>query len=89
MLADFCLRYVDETFLYNNDLETEVLHLVLKGLHRAIRFTCEKESDSALSFLDVLIQKQSYVCYIDVPKTHVYCIISSLKFVLDTRKVII
>ena len=50
------MRYVDDTFVfYNDDYNIEQLFSKISYLHPNLKFTIEKEKDSRLSFLDVLL----------------------------------
>ena len=50
-------RYVDNTFaIFENEAECSEFFNILNSLNAALKFTCEKESES-LTFLDVKIQK--------------------------------
>ena len=53
-------RYVDDTFLIFRDVSHTRLFLdYLNAKHPNIRFTCEIEEDSKLSFLDTLLEKEN------------------------------
>ena len=47
-------RYVDDTFAYVKN-ESIVYVLTLKSFHPNISFTCDKENNNQLQFLDVLL----------------------------------
>ena len=51
-------RYVDDTFVvFSNEDECDLVLDSLNSLHPCLRFTFEKESNLALPFLDVLVEK--------------------------------
>ena len=51
-------RYVDDTFvIFNNELDFDNFFNNLNLLHPALQFTFEKENNSSLPFLDVLVTK--------------------------------
>ena len=52
-------RYVDDTLCY---IKTDLIDYILKmlnGFHRNIQFTYEVETDSKISFLDILVIRES------------------------------
>ena len=54
----FYVRFVDDSFTHFDSVESSELFLdVLNSLHPSLRFTCEHEQSSKLSFLDVLVEK--------------------------------
>jgi len=56
----FYCRFVDDSLAYFPDRNSaEVFQRKLDGLHPALRFTCEHESNERISFLDVLVERQS------------------------------
>ena len=51
-------RYVDDTFLvFENKADMEVFFQWINQQHSQIKFTCEKEENGTLPFLDVLVQR--------------------------------
>ena len=51
-------RYVDDTFLvFENQADMEVFFQWINQQHSQIKFTCEKEENGTLPFLDVLVQR--------------------------------
>ena len=51
-------RYVDDTFLiFRREEDVELFLNYLNSKHRSIRFTCEKESNGNLPFLDINIKR--------------------------------
>ena len=51
-------RYVDDTFVaFKNERECNNFFEKLNCLHPALQFTVEKETDAALPFLDVLVER--------------------------------
>ena len=51
-------RYMDDTFVvFSNEDECDLFLDSLNSLHPSLRFTFEKESNLALPFLDVLVEK--------------------------------
>ena len=51
-------RYMDDTFVvFSNEDECDLFLDSLNSLHLSLRFTFEKESNLALPFLDVLVEK--------------------------------
>ena len=51
-------RYMDDTFVvFNNEDECDLFLDSLNSLHPSLRFTLEKESNLAVPFLDVLVEK--------------------------------
>ena len=51
-------RCVDDTFaVFNNEEDCNTFFLHLNSLHPSLRFTYEKESNHALPFLDVLVER--------------------------------
>ena len=53
-------RYVDDTFAaFNNENDCNNFFTHLNSLHPSLRFTQEKESNSSLPFLDVLVERQN------------------------------
>ena len=53
-------RYVDDTFcVFGNETETGEFFSHLNSMHPVLRFTLEKEYNSALPFLDVLVCKET------------------------------
>ena len=53
-------RYVDDTFAaFNNEDDCNNSFTHLNSLHSSLRFTQEKESNSSLPFLDVLVERQN------------------------------
>ena len=51
-------RYMDDTFvIFSNEDECDLFLDSLNSLHPSLRFTFEKESNLALPFLDVLVEK--------------------------------
>jgi len=58
----FYRRYVDDTFvLFNNQGQCEEFLAYLNSQHPSITFTREMESNSTLSFLDVLVKRNNNV----------------------------
>lgn len=56
----FYRRYVDDTFIIFKDPSHADLFLnYLNGKHANIEFTCDKENNGSLSFLDVLVSRQA------------------------------
>ena len=54
-------RYVDDTFcLFQEESELKNFLANLNSLHPSLKFTCEKEVDGSLPFLDVLISKSAH-----------------------------
>ena len=54
-------RFVDDSFTYFDSIEdSEVFLGALNSLHPSLRFTCEHEQSSKLSFLDVLVEKTEF-----------------------------
>lgn len=54
-------RYVDDTFLvFRNENENEKFFKYINNQHSNIKFTCEKEENHKLAFLDVLISKDTH-----------------------------
>ena len=52
-------RYVDDTFaVFNNEDDCNAFLSHLNSLHPSLRFTHEKESNHALPFLDVLVERR-------------------------------
>ena len=52
-------RYVDDTFaVFRNEEECNAFLSHLNSLHPSLRFTHEKESNHALPFLDVLVERR-------------------------------
>ena len=51
--------YVDDTFCYIKTDSTDYVLKMLNGFHRNIQFTYEVETDSKISFLDVLVTHDS------------------------------
>lgn len=61
--------YVDDMFcVFDSEEQLEVLHELLNDLHLVLRFTCIKENNLALPFLDVLVHRLN-TCFL----TSVYC----------------
>ena len=55
-----CFRYVDDTFAaFNNEHDCNNFFTHLNSLHPSLRFIREKESNSSLPFLDVLVERQN------------------------------
>ena len=53
-------HYVDDTFAaFNNEDNCNNFFTHLNSLHSSLRFTQEKESNSSLPFLDVLVERQN------------------------------
>ena len=51
-------RFVDDTFgIFDSQDEARDLFIILNGLHPALRFTMEAETDNSLPFMDVLVQR--------------------------------
>ena len=51
-------RYVDDLFLiFNNDFEVDQFLGYMNKQHNNIKFTCEREVEGRLAFLDVLVSK--------------------------------
>ena len=59
-------RYVDDTFTYIKESEIEKVKEILNAFHPSIKFTCEKEEGQKISFLDVLVQRNSDVITTDI-----------------------
>ena len=56
----YCRRYVDDIFvLFHSPGHLEKFKNYLNSKHRNIRFTCEKEHNNSMPFLDVLITRTS------------------------------
>ena len=54
-------RYMDDTFVvFSNKYESNLFLDSLNSLHPSLRFTFEKESNLALPFLDVLVEKSPF-----------------------------
>ena len=54
-------RFVDDSFTYFDSIgDSEVFLGALNTLHPSLRFTCEHEQSSKLSFLDVLVEKTEF-----------------------------
>ena len=54
-------RYVDDTFLvFENQADMEVFFQWINQQHSQIKFTCEKEENGTLNFLDVLTQRTTH-----------------------------
>ena len=52
------MSYVDDTFLvFENQADMEVFFQWINQQHSHIKFTCEKEENGTLPFLDVLVQR--------------------------------
>ena len=52
-------RYVDGTLaIFENASECSLFLTELNSLHPSLSFTCEREHDNQLSFLDILIEKK-------------------------------
>ena len=52
-------RYVDDIFAcFSNAAECDVFASKLNAMHHSLSFTCEKEADGRISFLDVWIHKE-------------------------------
>ena len=63
----FYRRYVDDTFvIFNNEVKCDAFKSKLNNLHPSLNFTCEKEHDNKLSFLDVLVEKHLNTATTDV-----------------------
>ena len=52
-------RYVDDTLCYTKADSIDYVLKMLNGFHRNIQFTYEVEIDSKISFLDVLVMRDS------------------------------
>ena len=53
-------RYVDDTFvIFGSELDCDRFHENLNLLNPALKFKVEKEQHNSLSFLDVLVEKES------------------------------
>lgn len=53
-----CHCYVDDTFcLFENIMEAKIYFSLLNGMHLALKYTIEIETNSTISFLDVLVTK--------------------------------
>jgi hypothetical protein len=53
-------RYVDDIFAcFSSAAECEEFANELNTIHHSLSFTCEKEADGRISFLDVLVHKES------------------------------
>ena len=53
-------RYVDNAFcVFGSETEAGKFFSHLNSMHPALRFTLEKENNSTLSFLDVLVRKET------------------------------
>ena len=52
-------RYVDDTLCYKKKDSVHYVLKMLNGFHRNIQFTYEVETDSKISFLDVLVIRDS------------------------------
>jgi hypothetical protein len=67
-------RYVDDTFIIMNDKKRDVDNLLdyVNSLHQNIKFTCEKENNFEISFLDVKIirERTKYQTTVFRKKTH-------------------
>ena len=55
-----CRRYVDDTFVYVKNASIEYVVSVLETFHPNIKFTCEKEVNNTLPFLEVLFIRNSH-----------------------------
>lgn len=52
----FIRGYVDDTFaVFGSELDADVFYSYLNTRHENIKFICEKEKNSKLPFLDILI----------------------------------
>jgi hypothetical protein len=78
-------RYVDDTFIVINGKEQDVDNLLeyVNSLHSNIKFTCKKENNFKISFLDVKIirERTKFQTTIFRKKTHTdsYCIGTAAK----------
>ena len=55
---DVYFRYVDDTFaIFRNEKDSEEFLTRLNDLHSSLRFTCEKEKNNSLPFLDVHVKR--------------------------------
>ena len=55
-----CVRFVDDTFaIFGYELDCDHFQEKLNSLHPTLKFTVEKEQNSSLNFLDVLVEKES------------------------------
>ncbi|CAH8457153.1 unnamed protein product [Schistosoma rodhaini] len=56
---DFYFRYIDDTFIVvNQNIRKEQLLEASNNKHSAIKFTCGKELDNKLHFLEVLLNRK-------------------------------
>ena len=54
----FYTRYIDDTFsIFRTEADADHFFLALNSLHPTLKFTMEKETDQALSFFDVKVDK--------------------------------
>ena len=55
-------RYVDDTFAaFNNEDDCYNFFTHLNSLHLSLSFTQQKQSNSSLSFLDVLVERKTLI----------------------------
>ena len=52
-------RYVDDTLCYIKTDSIDYVFKIINGFHKNIQFTYEVETDSKISFLDVLVIRDS------------------------------
>ena len=65
-------RYVDGVFvLFRSPDHLEKFKNYLNSKHRNVRFTCGKQQNNSMPFLDVLITKTSNGFKISVSQTHI------------------
>lgn len=51
-------KYVDDLFLIVNENDIDTTMDIFNNIHSSIQFTCEKENDGKLPYLDVLIKRR-------------------------------
>ena len=57
----FYKRYVDDIFaVFESELDPETFHTYLNTKHKNIKFTCKKQIEKKLPFLDILITDFSF-----------------------------
>ena len=79
--------YMDDTFVvFSYEDERDLFLHSLNSLHPSLLFSFEKESNLALLFLDVLVEKISFqVHHLHLSETHIHRSISVLEFLQSTE----
>ncbi len=71
----FWVRYVDDVFALHKltDRELDLILKKMNSINKRIQFTCEKESNRQLPFLDILIDGSTEKFTFDIYRKPTFC----------------